>query len=198
MTPEKSDFSEHDSLQLIAAMINKAKSRFSETGTLYLLWGWVIFICCVSQFIMLHFFKNDQAYYVWYATWLVVIYQIYYIINKRKKQKVKTYTDEIIGFVWFSFIISIFIIVYILLKNGAVGAINPTILVLYGIPTFLSGIILKFKPLTTGGIICWLLAIATMFAVYEYQLIFLSIGVIVAWVIPGYLLRVKFKNENLV
>ena len=196
MMPENETFSEHDSLQLITAMINKAKNRFSETGTLYLLWGWTIFICCISQFIMLYFFKNDQAYYVWYATWLVLIYQVYYIIKKKRNQKVRTYTDEIIGFVWLAFIVCIVIIVYILLKNDALAAINPTVLVLYGIPTFLSGVILKFKPLVIGGIICWLLAIAAMFTKYEYQLLLLSVAVVFAWIAPGYLLRAKFKNEN--
>ncbi len=194
--PENETFSEYDSLQLITAMINKAKNRFTETGTLYLLWGWVIFVCCISQFIMLYFFKNNGAYYIWYTTWLVLIYQVYYIIKKKRKQKVKTYADEIIGFVWLTFIISIVIIINILLRNDVLVAINPTVLVLYGIPTFLSGIILKFKPLVIGGVICWLLAIAATFTTYEYQLLLLSVAVIFAWVIPGYLLRAKFKNEN--
>jgi|SRR5258706_3466464 len=196
MMPENETFSEYDSLQLITAMINKAKNRFTETGTLYLLWGWVIFVCCISQFIMLYFFKNNGAYYIWYTTWLVLIYQVYYIIKKKRKQKVKTYADEIIGFVWLTFIISIVIIINILLRNDVLVAINPTVLVLYGIPTFLSGIILKFKPLVIGGVICWLLAIAATFTTYEYQLLLLSVAVIFAWVIPGYLLRAKFKNEN--
>jgi hypothetical protein len=196
MMPENQTFFEHDSLQLITAMINKAKNRFSETGTLYLLWGWVIFICCISQFIVLYFFKNNGPYYIWYTTWLVLIYQVYYIIKKKRKQKVKTYADEIIGFVWLTFTICIIIIISILLRNDTLAAINPTELVLYGIPTFLSGIILKIKSLVIGEVTCWLLAIAAMFTTYEYQLLLLSVAVIFAWVIPGYLLRAKFKSEN--
>jgi hypothetical protein len=69
-------------------------------------------------------------------------------------------------------------------------------LVLYGIPTFLSGVILKFKPLSTGGFICWFLAVAAMFIPYEYQLLLLALAVACAWIIPGYLLRSKFKKEN--
>src|SRR5205085_5729283 len=126
---------EEESLSIITGMINRAKNRFSETGTLYLLWGWVIFICCMTQFIMLHFFNNDDAYYIWYLTWLAVIYQMYYLARKKRKETVKTYTDEIIGFVWLTFMICAFLIVYILIRKNAISAINPCILVLYGIPT---------------------------------------------------------------
>lgn len=187
---------EAESLSIISGMINHAKNRFSENGHLYLLWGFVIFTCCITQFIMLHFFKNNNAYYIWYSTWIVSIYQFYYLFKKRKKEKVKTYTDEIVGFVWLTFIICSFILVYILIKNQAFAAINACVLVMYGMPTFLSGIILRFKPLRIGGLICWLLSIAAMFTTYQYQLLLLACAVIAAWIIPGFILRAKFKKEN--
>src|SRR5687767_2973040 len=188
--------SETESLAIISGMINRAKNRFSETGHLYLLWGFVIFACCITQFVMLYFFQDQRAYYVWYSTWLVVIYQFYYLFQKRKKEKVKTYTDEIVGFVWFTFIICSTILVYILIRNSALHAINASLLVMYGMPTFLSGIILRFKPLKIGGLICWALAIAAMFTIYQYQLLLLAAAVFAAWIIPGFLLRSKYNKEN--
>ena len=185
-----------ESLSIISGMINHAKNRFSETGHLYLLWGFVIFICCITQFIMLYFFKDNRAYFVWYSTWIVAIYQFYYLFKKRKRERVRTYTDEIIGFVWLTFIICSFIMVYILIKNNALDAINACVLVMYGMPTFLSGVILRFKPLRVGGFICWLLAICAMFTTYDYQLLLLALAVIAAWIIPGFILRAKFKKEN--
>jgi len=38
-----SERSPQEALQLIESMINKAQNRFGENGTLYLLWGWVLF-----------------------------------------------------------------------------------------------------------------------------------------------------------
>lgn len=196
MNENQKQLTEAESLSIISGMINHAKNRFSETGHLYLLWGFVIFVCCITQFILLYFFKDQNAYFVWYSTWLVAIYQFYYLFKKKKREKVKTYTDEIIGFVWLTFIICAFILVYILIKNNALHAINAAVLVMYGMPTFLSGIILRFKPLRIGGIICWMLAIAAMFTIYQYQLLLLALAVIAAWIIPGFILRSKFKKEN--
>jgi hypothetical protein len=185
-----------ESFSIISGMINQARNRFSETGHLYLLWGFVIFICCITQFVMLYFFKDSNAYYVWYSTWIVAVYQFYYLFKKRKRERVRTYTDEIIGFVWFTFIICSFILVYILINHKVYHAINASVLVMYGMPTFLSGVILRFKPLKIGGIVCWLLAICAMFTVYQYQLLLLALAVIAAWIIPGFILRAKFQKEN--
>ena len=124
------------------------------------------------------------------------MFQFIYIAKRKKSAGVKTYTDEIIGFVWFTFMVCGIILVYSLIKQKAYGSIDSAVLVLYGMPTFLSGKILKFKALSYGVIVCWLLAIVSPFVLNEYQLILISIAVIAAWIIPGYLLRAKFKKEN--
>ena len=46
-------FSHSESLALIESMINKAKDRFNEDGSLYLLWGWVVLLCSAAEFILL-------------------------------------------------------------------------------------------------------------------------------------------------
>ena len=196
MNENEKVMTEAESLSIISGMINRAKNRFSETGTLYLLWGWVILVCCLSQFVLLQFFIYEKTYQVWFLTWLAVIYQFIYLAKRKKKERVRTYTEEINGFVWIVFFICMMLIVFIAVQFKKYEIINPMILVLYGMPTFLSGIILKFRPLVIGGICCWVLAVGSPFISYQYQLIFLSLAVLVAWIIPGYLLRAKFKKEN--
>ena len=189
-------FNEQTSLQLIESMINKAKNNFSESGTLYLIWGIVVFICSMVQFIASHFYHNENVYYIWFITWLVVIYQVIFISRKKKKAKVKTYTDDIIKYVWLCFVASLFLFLFILQYQKAVHSLNPAVLVLYGMPTFLSGAILKFRPLLIGGISCWILALGSVFVRDHYQPLFICAAVLVAWIIPGYLLRLKFKNQR--
>ncbi len=195
MTEEK-QMSDKESLELITSMINKAKNRFSENGFLYLLWGWVILICCLVQFSLLYFFNYEDAYYIWYLTWIAVIVYLFYLNKKKKTRIMRTYTDEINGFVWLVFIICTALLVFILINAEAVNYINPAILVMYGMPTFLSGIILKFRPLIIGGISCWLLSLLSLFTEYDFQLLLIAIAVIAAWLIPGYLLQKKYKKEN--
>jgi len=39
------------------------------------------------------------------------------------------------------------------------------------------------------------LALTAGFVFYDYQLLFVSTAVIIAWIIPGYLLRSKYKKQ---
>ena len=196
MGPEEISMTESESIRLIATMINKAKNRFNESGFLYLLWGWVVLICCVAQFSASYFFGIGNAYYVWFVTWIVVIYQVFFLRKKRNLRAVRTYTDDINQFVWIAFFICMMLLIFILLQFKKYEVINPAILVMYGMPTFLSGIILKFKPLLAGGIFCWLVAAASPFIDPEFQLLLIACSIIAGWIIPGYLLKQKFKKEN--
>lgn len=189
-------FSEKDSLQLINAMINKAKNNYSESGTLYLVWGFTIFICSIAQFIALKFFDYQQAYYIWFVTWGVFIYQVIFLKRKKKTVKVRTYTDEVLGYVWICFVICLFVMLIILLQSKSYTLINTVILVVYGIPTFLSGAILKIQSLTIGGICCWVLAEISLFIPLQYHILLISAAVLIAWIIPGIILRNKFLKQS--
>ena len=188
------------SLQLIESMINRAKDKFAEDGSMYLLWGWVVFICSLSQFVLLHFFRYPYHYAVWFLSWAVIIYQVFYLRRKRRQRPVSTYTGYILGYVWITFVIVIFLLAFLIgqLTHGDYYAhINPILLTVYGMPIFLSGIILRFRPLVVGGIGCWVLAIVAMLIPnYDYQFLMIPVAMVIAWIIPGYLMRAKYKLQS--
>jgi FtsH-binding integral membrane protein len=192
------NFSPQESLRLIESMINQAKNRFSEDGYLYLLWGWAVLLCSTTQFVLLHFFHSPYHYYVWMVTWVLLIYQVLYLRKKYKKERVRTYTSSIIGFVWLTFLIMLFLFSF-LIGNIAGGDyykhISPIMLATYGMPVFLSGIILRFTPLILGGVGCWILSTIAPVVDYDYQLLLVPAAMLIAWIIPGYLLRRKYKNQ---
>jgi len=201
MKPENSEeqFSPQQSLAVIQSMIETAKNQFSENGHLYLLWGWLVLVCSLAQFFLLTVLKYQYHYLVWMLTWLAFIYQMIYLAKEKRKEKVKTYTDHIIGFVWIAFVIQMLlfgILFGTVLGDHYYKLMSPGFLALYGMPTFLSGIIIKFRPLIIGGIGCWLLSIGTLYITYDYQLLMLSAAMVVAWIIPGYLLRAKYNKVN--
>lgn len=193
------NFNPQQSLELIESMINRAKDKFAEDGFSYLLWGWVVFGCSITEFILLHFFQYPYHYMIWMVCWLVLLYQIFFLRKRNKERKVKTYTAYIIGYIWITFSVLLFLLFFLLgkLTSGNYNAfINPVILALYGMPVFLSGIILRFKPLIIGGIGCWLLCIAATYITnFDYQYLLIALAMLIAWIIPGYLLKIKFKKS---
>ena len=193
------NFTHSDSLTVIQAMINKAKDQFSENGHLYLLWGWVILLCSVGHFILIKLFESPNASLIWLLTWAAIIYQTYYLWKQGKRKRVRTYTEDIMGWVWITFVILMFLFGFMFAR--ALGSqyyqfMNVGFLALYGMPTFLSGITLRFRPLIFGGIACWALSIIASFIRSDYHLLLLALAVVIAWIIPGYILRTRFKKIN--
>ena len=102
---------------------------------------------------------------------------------------------NIIACVWITFLILCLLIGFLIGRLGNATTyfqnIFAIMLALYGMPVFLSGIILRFRPLTLGGIYCWLLSITATFIPFDYQMLLLSAAMVVAWLIPGYQLRAR-------
>jgi FtsH-binding integral membrane protein len=195
---KETGFSHTESLALIESMINKAKDRFNEDGFIYLLWGWLVLILSVTEFVLQRL-NYEKHYLVWLVTWLAVIYQIFHLRRKNRRINVRTYTEEIVKYVWITFGIIMFLEGFLfgaILGPEYYKLINPCFMALYGMPIFLSGIILRFKPLVWGGIGCWILSILATVVPKEFSILLVSVAMIIAWIVPGYLLRLKYKNQT--
>ena len=202
MSNDKPEFTPEQSFQLIESMINTAKNRFVENGHMYLVWGWAVFICSIAQFVLLHFLHYDKHYMVWLVAIPVTVYMVYYIRRKHKKITVVTYSDSLVGYVWITFGVVIFLISWVIgivMGGGYFVYIAPLTLALYGMPVFLSGIILKFRPLVWGGIGCWVLCVISVFITsFDYRFLFIPTSMLIAWILPGYMLRSKYKQSKIV
>lgn len=187
---------ESEGLALIESMINKAKNSFSESGFTYLLWGTVVFLCSLIQFAGVYFWHYEKSYYIWEVTWLVVLCQTIFMKRQRQRLSVRTYTHDIIKYIWGCFVVCLFLLIYLLIQQGLYGFVDTAILILYGMPTALSGAVLKFRPLVFGAIACWLLAIASVFVPDEFRVLLISLAVLVAWIVPGIALRKKYLKEK--
>ena len=195
--PENQSLSEAESLKIIGSMISTARNQMTENGHLYLLWGWVVLVCSLGQYLMQYVWHLENFWIIWLLTWVAIAYQVVYLKRREKKKRVRSYMDDVLKYVWLVF--AILMVLMTLLLSRIVqqpDQVNMAVLVLYGMPTFLSGIILKFRPLIWGGIGCWLLSLVSMFIPFEFYMLLLGAGVIIAWIIPGYLLQSKYKKQN--
>lgn len=183
-----------EQIQLIENMIDNTKVKIREGSVHYLLWGWLVVIGAVVNYTLL---KNFNFQYHWFA-WPILMcggaIAAGIIGSKQEKRKrTKTFVDRVITNLWMGFVFSLLIILAGMLVIGPQKA-YPMIIVLYGLGTFVSGGVLKFKPLQAGAIICWLLGLFAFFVSFDLQLIILAASVVVAYLIPGYLLSKSDQN----
>lgn len=189
--------SENDSLALIQTMIHKAQGAVSDNGFYFLLWGWLVFIASVGQYVLL---KMDFPFYSQF-TWAVLMPLGAIISTVRgwkdgKKQRVKTYTDELLNYALIAFIVALFIVLIFMQMKGGWELAYPMVMMVYAMWLFISGGALKFKPLIIGGIINFGCAIGGFYVHTMELILLLSFAVLAGYIIPGHLLNAKYKREN--
>ena len=78
---------------------------------------------------------------------------------------------------------------------GKWDIVNPMVLMLAGYATFISGKLLRFKPMVYGAISFWVWALIAYFVGPYYGMLITSAGIITGYIIPGVLLQRK-NNES--
>ncbi len=212
MTQPEKQLTEKESLDLIAQMIKKAKDTCHDTGIASMMWGAVIAVCALVKLSELHF-DYRLPFDIYLLTIVAVIPQIFISIKSKKERKVKTYDDAFMDTLWLGFGIMIFLMIFITnslfdvmdgYKNpeghSAVFKlyefISPLFLILYGMPTFVTGVSVKFKPMILGGILCWICCIITIYTTVKIDLLLTAVSAVFAWLIPGIIMEKDYRKAK--
>ena len=214
MTQTEKPLTEKESLDLIAMMITKAKESYYDTGLSAMMWGIVIAVCALVRLSELQFDYHLPVDIYW-LTVVAVIPQIFISIKEKKMRRVKTYDDVYMDYVWLAFGISI--VLLILITNAIFNAgetvqgsyqvvavkhttlrfyeyISPLFLLLYGIPTFITGAACRFQPMLWGGLLCWVCCVIAIYTNVKIDLILTAFSAIVAWFIPGIIMQKEYRK----
>jgi len=207
-------FNEKESLKLINEMIGKAKNSCHDKGIGPILWGSVITICSLVTFFRIQY-NFKLPFDIWLLTLLAVIPQIILSVKEKRERKVKNYNDDAMDYVWMCFGIAIFLLIHI--NTHLIDALNEVFidqktvggklhdfnfssystsmfLLLYGMPTIISGGIMKFRPMLFGGILCWVCCVITVYTNIKIDLLLTALSAIGAWLIPGIILWLRYKK----
>jgi hypothetical protein len=195
MENEEKIMSGEESLKIITDMISKTKVNISQGSFHLLFWGWLIFACSLSDYIIANFTEYAHPYYVWLLVIPGVFVSMTFGIVKGRKSRVHTYADKLYMWTWMGFMVSMTVL--FIVQYERMDLISPYILLLAGFATFISGFILKFKPLITGGIIFWMIAVIVSFAGPSVAPLGMPVAVATGYIIPGYMLKNKVKHDTI-
>ncbi|MEZ5084593.1 MAG: hypothetical protein R2750_14305 [Bacteroidales bacterium] len=188
----ETNLTQQQSLKIIQEMIATSKNNLKDNSFFFLLWGWLVLIASLSHFALLQI-----GWQYAYLPWPLLMFSggiISVIAGYRlgKKAQVISHVDKMIIYLWWGFLVVMLIILFMAGFNKIDWNLtHPIIITLYGLGTFVSGGVLKFKPLIIGGIVSWVIAVIAFFTEPEYVLLLISLSIIIAYLIPGYLLKAK-------
>lgn len=189
---EEKEINPTESLAIIEEMLLKTKRHFSNDSFYFILWGWLTLIASVSQFILLPMFGEKSA-LVWFIMPIGGVISMIYSFKKNKQVKVKTYIDLHIAYIWAGVALGITVLVIAMIAFHST-VIMPLFILLYAIGTYTSGGVLQFKPLLIGGLCCFAISLLAFFVDGRYQLLLIAVAILVSYLIPGYLMKAKFKS----
>jgi len=193
MENEEKMMTGEESLKIITEMINKTKVSISQGSFHLLFWGWLIFICSLSEYCLYRFTNFSNAWYVWFLVIPGVFVSMIYGFVKGKKATVHTYAEMVYMWIWMGFAFAIATL--FIIHGKEMASVGKYILMLVGLPTFISGFVLKFKPLIFGGIAFWIFALVANFSGPDISGLCMPVAIVAGYLIPGYLLKRKNSHD---
>ncbi len=192
---QEENFNEKDSLKLINEMISKAKKGYITKGTASIIWGILIVFCSLISWAEFHF-KFKLNFDIWLLLLFALFLQIYFSIKERKSKNFTSYEEIATGYTWIAFGVSIFITSFYFSHHSQGGQGSSIIMMLYAIPTFITGGMCKFKPMIIGGIFCWVASFISIYTTIEVDLLLMAACGLFAWLLPGVILWSRYKKNQ--
>lgn len=182
-----------ESLRLIESMIGQAKRSFSRFSFFFLLWGGLLMAAMVATHVLRDLSPAMAQGLPWGIAGIVGgIISSVHGAAMGKKEHVNNPMDGIIGWIWGAFVITLLLVIIGGVRNNVDP--GPAITVLTGLPTFMTGRIMRFKPLMLGGVLFWALGAAMHFTDDGLmRTVLYCCAMLFGYIIPGFLLK---RQEN--
>jgi hypothetical protein len=186
MEIQDSELTPIQGLQMITEVIAKTKDNLREHSFGFLLWGWLI-AAASFLFFILQSYTSFKLFFlpfpVLVAAGIVITLRFY----AGRRYAPETYLSYYLKRMWLVLGLS-FILVVVINLIGQNPPFTYTMLIA-GIGTLISGLVLRFRPLVFGGILFLLFSIASVVTPDRYKPLLQAIAVVTGYLIPGYQLK---------
>jgi hypothetical protein len=189
-----------EEIQLIKTMLEKTKKATAESGTLFMVWGVLIALALVGNYILVYFKKYDWEWLNWVvATGIGWVYSVIYGIRKERREPVRTYVQTSARHLYFACGAGFLLVGIALPALGVYSyeAITILIAVVSGILFFVMGGIYEWPILRWFGLLWWMGALGMSFikGVGNRTIIF-TVLFVACYLVPSFILRSKYKKER--
>ena len=190
------NFSAEQSLQVIQSMIERAKQDVANNSFYLLLWGWLIFIAALLNFVLMKFTSFEQPYLAWNLVWIGAIASIVKGVKDSKKIVVKTFVGETMKVFGISQGILYFGLAFFFGKFDLWAISFPLYILVYAVTCFFMGALMQFPLLKLTGLLCLPIMVIAVYVSFDWQLLLMALAILVSYIIPGHVLSAKEKLQN--
>jgi hypothetical protein len=192
------EMTHEESMRLIGQMISTAKQEQKDDGRGWIIWGWMLFAASSFSWINMQYHWVKMNFFWNVFGILAVLLMIFGICKNfftKKKERVKTYTQELFATLNIGFFIFLGLIV-VSMNLGVPPAKGFALLLgLYGFWILIYGTVLNFRPSVIGAFVTWALAFTCLFFDrFADVMLIHALAVLCGYIIPGYMARKEFNQ----
>lgn len=189
--------SSKDKIEAIASVINNTSENLKPLSINFIFLGFLVIVMSLFNYAFPSLIASTQhsAILFWTVLPLIgMILTIYYNIKYRNKTGYETYLNRVVKIIWGVFNLSW---IYIIALSFTLKSFHPVppILFLLGMMLIITGLIIKFKPITLGGIFLTIFTFYLNFNPGINLLLVNIIGVSLGMLVPGISLFYS-KSDN--
>ncbi len=190
------NLNEKESLELIAQMIQNTRYRkVKNAGVPFLIWGYMTIIVSL----LVWFVLKETGDYSWQCLWFLlpaIAYPLTVRFSLRRQNVVKTYIDRMVGYVWMVFGLAGFLIscVFIFFRSLPILFI---VLLMMGMGTALTGLIIKMRVVTVCGSLGALASVGCLYVDGFDRILVFASAFVFMMVVPGHYLNSITKRDGM-
>lgn len=184
-----------ESLALIGRMIENTRSRMvRNSGRPLLAWGYATVLTTLVVWGAVAYFRDARWNYLWMLLPLLGWLLMWLTRGKKPEGEVRTFVDRVIGNVWLVMGLTAWFVSMLSLFSPMRLPILFIILLTMGMGTAITGLIIRFMPVTAGGIAAIAIAPFSMIAPNMWQPLLFIAGFTLMMIIPGHILNYKSNH----
>lgn len=179
-----------ESLELIGRMIENTRSRIARnSGRPLLAWGYATVLTTLVVWGAVAYFQDPRWNYLWLLLPVLGWLLMGLTRGKRTEGEARTFVDRVIGNVWFVMGSTALFVSLLTLFTPMRLPILFIILLIMGMGTAVTGLIIRFTPTIVGGIAAIVLAPCTLLACNMWQPLLFIAGFVMMMIVPGHILN---------
>ncbi len=179
-----------ESLELIGRMIENTRSRIvRNSGRPLLAWGYATVLTTLVVWGAVVGFQDPRWNFLWLLLPVLGWLLMWLTRGKRTEGEARTFVDRVIGNVWFVMGLTAMFVSLLTLFTPIRLPILFIILLIMGMGTAVTGLIIRFTPAVAGGTAAIVLAPLTMLVGNMWQPLLFIVGFVVMMIVPGHILN---------
>ena len=181
-----------ESLVLIGRMIENTRSRMvRNAGRPLLAWGYATVLTTLVVWGTVVYFQDPRWNYLWILLPLLGWLLMRLTRGEKPEGEVRTFVDRVIANVWMVMGLSAWFVSMLSLFSPIRLPILMIILLMMGMGTAITGLIIRFTPAVAGGVAAIVIAPVSIIVPDMWQPLLFIAGFVVMMIVPGHILNHK-------